>query len=615
MERIKSKLSDSRYQIIILFIFIILLYFKTFRYDYNLDDFIINDALDGKINSVKDLLTVFKMSYNHTDYRPIVFLSFAIEKLIFGTYSAAVSHGVNIILFIVISVLALQLFRLLFDKKQSVILFFGVLLFCVHPINTEVVSSIKCRDNLLSMLFSLLGIILIILVIQNKRKWYYLILSIFLLIIAALSKADALGWWLFIIAYLLTQWNSKQYKYLIFIPLGFLFSLNIIDNFFKKYFLNNAEEKIKGLVSITENPLALNNTFQNRIISFFNTIYYYLTKLMYVAPSKYYYGYNYYDILSIKTISFIGGILTFIVLIVILIYGIIRKNKLFTVPVIGIATLSFYALNFYQPVAGIIADRYIFMASLFFCLFISYLIFIFFEKRNKETFYIPTISSLIFFFCILSFLRISAWKDQKTLIDTDAPKLYSSYEAMRIAGATYFQEYEKEEDSILKKNYFDNSIFYLKKGIEVYPKNSLLYLFLGQYYFKNNDIENAITALKTSIINDTTKIDANIYLGDIYYSKNQLDSALIYYKYGLKIDSSSNQLINNISTVYFDLKQEDSCLYFNNTMIKKDANLIAPYENLGYFYLLQHDTTTAIKFFKDAVNKGLPANSIPIRII
>ena len=135
-----------------------MIYSKTIFFEYNLDDYIITDTLAGKVNSFRDLFEILKLPYNNADYRPIVFLSFGIESLFFGELNPAISHAINCVLYFLVCISGLQLFKLLFaDSKNNFLVFLGVLLFCVHPINTEVVSSIKCRDNLLSMLFGILS--------------------------------------------------------------------------------------------------------------------------------------------------------------------------------------------------------------------------------------------------------------------------------------------------------------------------------------------------------------------------------------------------------------------------------------------------------------------------
>ena len=91
--------NKNSYQYCMLFILIFLVYGRTIWFDFNLDDTIITDAINEKINTVNDLFSIFKLSYNNTDYRPIVLFSFGIENLIFGSLQPNISHFLNIIFF------------------------------------------------------------------------------------------------------------------------------------------------------------------------------------------------------------------------------------------------------------------------------------------------------------------------------------------------------------------------------------------------------------------------------------------------------------------------------------------------------------------------------------
>lgn len=606
---------SKKIQCVSFILLILFLYSKTIYYDFNLDDYIITDAIAGKTNTLKDVLNIYKLSYNHTDYRPIVLLSYGFEQFIFGSIKPNISHFINCILYFLICISALKLFSILFDKKYNLLLFFAVLLFCIHPLNAEVVCSLKCRDNLLSMLFGINSTIFFLLFLERERKkLLYAFLFIIFSIIAILSKMDALGFLVFNIAYTIFYKRDKKIMYiLIAIIIAFITTI-LVNAIQETAFTNPVAEELKGKVSFTENPLALDFTIINRCIAFANSVYFYFTKLFPVSGFRYYYGYNYYAILAANTISFYGGILILISFTVTLIFALKKQDKILLVSIVAIFILSFYALNFYVPVAGIVADRYVFMANLFFCLFLVYSIQIIFDSLKKTEFTKYAFTTIAFVFLVMSIIRIPAWENFKTLIDTDAPKLYNSYEAMRIASCAYYQEYEKEKNNKTQQSYLQKAIFYAEKGVQVYPKNYLLYLFLGQYYYKNNEPEKAIQSLKTSIQNDTSTIDAFVYLGDAYYSLKNSDSALFYYTSGLNIDSKSQILINNISSIYYETNNKEKCLKFNMDLISKDSTTFAAYENLGYFNLSANDTIKAIEYFKKAIKFGLATNSLPIKI-
>ena len=601
--------NKNSYQYCMLFILIFLVYGRTIWFDFNLDDTIITDAINEKINTVNDLFSIFKLSYNNTDYRPVVLFSFGIENLIFGSLQPSISHFINIILFFLITLAALQLFKALFDPNKNSLIFVAIVLFCVLPVNSEVVCSIKCRDNLLSMLFGLHSSLFFIRFLEKERLNYlFLLISVLYTFLGILSKMDAIGFVLFNLFYYI-YYYKKEWKAILYYSLCIIITTNIVNKLSQNALFTEENSKYIGLTTFTENPLSTSNLIGFKLIAFVNTIYYYFTRLVPISDFRYYYGYNYLKVLSTDTISFYCGLVILILFILLLIRFIINNNKVGVIGILGLFLTSIYALNLFIPVAGIIADRYIFIASLFFCLLLSYFLFKISNFLKKEIYLLSMILTILLFFIVTTSIRVGAWKNIYTLIKTDAPKLTNSYEAMRIASSVYMSEYEKTDKEEVKQELQQKCIYYAEKGIEVYPKNYLLHQFLGQYYFKFNKPDKSLEHLHISLKNDSSKT-SYFYLGDIHYSIKNLDSALYYYKAALKKNPSSPVLINNISTVYFEMGDKEKCLQFNYDLLKNDSSIFAAYENLGYYYLAEKDTAKAESYFKQGEKYGLP----PVKI-
>ena len=601
--------NKNSYQYCMLFILIFLVYGRTIWFDFNLDDTIITDAINEKINTVNDLFSIFKLSYNNTDYRPVVLFSFGIENLIFGSLQPSISHFINIILFFLITLAALQLFKALFDPNKNSLIFVAIVLFCVLPVNSEVVCSIKCRDNLLSMLFGLYSSLFFIRFLEKERLNYlFLLISVLYTFLGILSKMDAIGFVLFNLFYYI-YYYKKEWKAILYYSLCIIITTNIVNKLSQNALFTEENSKYIGLTTFTENPLSTSNLIGFKLIAFVNTIYYYFTRLVPISDFRYYYGYNYLKVLSTDTISFYCGLVILILFILLLIRFIINNNKVGVIGILGLFLTSIYALNLFIPVAGIIADRYIFIASLFFCLLLSYFLFKISNFLKKEIYLLSMILTILLFFIVTTSIRVGAWKNIYTLIKTDAPKLTNSYEAMRIASSVYMSEYEKTDKEEVKQELQQKCIYYAEKGIEVYPKNYLLHQFLGQYYFKFNKPDKSLEHLHISLKNDSSKT-SYFYLGDIHYSIKNLDSALYYYKAALKKNPSSPVLINNISTVYFEMGDKEKCLQFNYDLLKNDSSIFAAYENLGYYYLAEKDTAKAESYFKQGEKYGLP----PVKI-
>ncbi len=173
----------------VVFLFSFALYFNSVFNDYNLDDELVtrNHRLTSRgIEILKPNFSVFysgefkgatfklrlfnflpevfrspyyedPMGYKY-EYRPVVLASFAIEHSIFDE-SPHVSHLINVFLYGLLCVLLyLVLTRLL--KEYNIILpFITALIFAAHPIHTEVVASIKNRDEILALGFGLLSLL------------------------------------------------------------------------------------------------------------------------------------------------------------------------------------------------------------------------------------------------------------------------------------------------------------------------------------------------------------------------------------------------------------------------------------------------------------------------
>jgi tetratricopeptide (TPR) repeat protein len=163
----------------IVFAFSALLYVNTIPNGYNMDDELvtINHRLTSKgWSAIPDILTEpyykDKLGYSY-EYRPVVLISFAIEHELFGE-SAQVGHFFNVLLYALLCVLLLKVLSLLLSTYSPLIPFLITILFAAHPIHTEVVASIKNRDELLAVMFGLMAWWSAIKMVNSKR-WSWLV--------------------------------------------------------------------------------------------------------------------------------------------------------------------------------------------------------------------------------------------------------------------------------------------------------------------------------------------------------------------------------------------------------------------------------------------------------
>ncbi len=182
---------------IFLFLFAFVLYANTLNHDYVLDDFsvikeniIVKKGLDG-IGEI--FSTHYRAGYGFANgnlFRPLSLSLFALQWEI-APNQPSLAHWFNVILFAILGLLLYQFIYVL--SKNQLLSLITSLLFIAHPIHTEVVANIKSVDDILSMLFSLGGMLILFKHLSADVKDKKLIpLSLLLFFLAFLSKESTI---------------------------------------------------------------------------------------------------------------------------------------------------------------------------------------------------------------------------------------------------------------------------------------------------------------------------------------------------------------------------------------------------------------------------------------
>lgn len=180
----------------LIFVFAIVLYSNTIPNNYNLDDELVtqNHRLTSKgISAIPEIFTspyyADQAGYKY-EYRPLVLATFAVEHSLFGE-SPQVSHCINMLLYGLMCMLLFFVLRNLLTDYSLFFVWVVVLLFTAHPIHTEAVASIKNRDELLALSFSLLALHFSVRYVQSAKGWYVIVVPL-LFYAGILSKSTAI---------------------------------------------------------------------------------------------------------------------------------------------------------------------------------------------------------------------------------------------------------------------------------------------------------------------------------------------------------------------------------------------------------------------------------------
>jgi hypothetical protein len=539
---------------ITLFLGTLLLYGRTSDYDYGIDDKFILSAINNTENSFSGFLSIFKSWFAGADYRPISVLSFWLERLLFNEAGPGISHMVNVILFGVLLVILFDFIVICrFKKEENKLILLGFiccLLFLVHPNHVSIVANIKARDNLLSMLFGLTASIQLIRYFDEKRL-FRIGLFIVLISLALFSKLDAYA---FIIAPLLVILffreidRKKLINALKIISITGIIVL-IILVFFRS--MPNDEEYIFS-IGYDENPLVNNDTLVNRISLSLTSILYYIKFLFIPFGYYFFFGYNQVQVTGIFSVQ------NFISLFILISFFAIsiklyHRNKIYLFSLLFFLISIAYALNLYVLVAGIVMDKYNFIASLGFCLAVASIII---DLYYSDSLSLKKISLFIFPFIFFTFLgftisRTNNWKNSFTLIEKDMPYLKQSVNANRMAAAAYInlalaEELKPGANRVICDSLIQTGEKYAIAGLKIYDKVPDLWELRGLSSFYRKEYEEALGFFLKSKEVDSTYLSSINYVGYTYWALNNIDSASFYFKYVIEREPVFNYAANNL---------------------------------------------------------------------
>jgi protein O-mannosyl-transferase len=173
---------------------VIMVYLPTFSGGFILDDrpLIENNAYVKKIHPLKSYLLqedgvtdAFDTGDYHTGYyRPLINLTYSIDYKLWGL-SAPGFRITNLLLHLLCCILLFKFLQFLINDRYVTL--WATLIFALHPVNTEAVSWIGSRDNILAALFSIVSLFSYI-KCWETGKLLHRIISVFAFGLAILSK-------------------------------------------------------------------------------------------------------------------------------------------------------------------------------------------------------------------------------------------------------------------------------------------------------------------------------------------------------------------------------------------------------------------------------------------
>ena len=212
----------NRYFVMAFFFIAFILYGNTILNKYAVDDeFVTNNEIVKQ--GLKSIPHIFKSYYVEqkgnvgtqvADYRPIVKVTFALEYE-FLRGKPGRSHAINVFIYFLLSTSLFFVLKRLFKNYNILFPFLITVIFMAHPVHTEVVASLKNRDEMLAFLFAILAMHFF-LKYADTRKIYNVFIGLGLFFIGYLSKSSIMP---FLALYPLVFWFYTDLKPKKFLPI------------------------------------------------------------------------------------------------------------------------------------------------------------------------------------------------------------------------------------------------------------------------------------------------------------------------------------------------------------------------------------------------------------
>ncbi|MBK6545270.1 MAG: glycosyltransferase family 39 protein [Saprospiraceae bacterium] len=616
---------DGKFHKLFLVLFSFLLYVNTLGHEFVLDDGIViteNKFVKSGISGISNILTkdsfygFFKKEGKEKlvaggRYRPMSLIFFAILYQLFGEDSQ-IFHFFSILAYGLLGLIIYSTLKSLlknYDPSFGMPLAFVTsLIFIAHPIHTECVANIKGLDEILALLFSMLSFYFSLRYFDSQ-KLTDLLFSGALLLFGLLSKENAISY-VFIIpcaSYLIYNQKNKSLFWLsaslclatiIFVImrsniLGFnpfsTVSKELMNNPFLKY----------------QNGIATPMDFGEKFGIIGYTLYEYIRLLFFPHPLTH----DYYP-KQIPTLGLwsIQSILCYLCYSMILFYAWIKRN---INPEITISALCFMlplglVSNILFPIGTNMGERFLFMPSLGFSIFISYLLFKYFRLKLNIIFYI--LCPLILGYAIATFVRNPAWHDNETLFKTDAKTSVNSAKIHNGIAGILLEKVPEMKDTAAIRSITNIAKKELDIALKIHPLYMEANLQLGNVYFFNKNYDEAILQYNKVLKSLPEDEDAfknlqyalrekgrqiAMLTGNVPLAKDYLKQSL-----GMNPDDVEATMLMGIAEGSTG-NTEEAIKYFQKVLVKEPKNAQA-YFNLGITYKNANQITKSDSFFNQA---------------
>lgn len=571
-------------------------YFNHLNNLFSFDDEIVieNVNVQEGLQGIPKIFSEPYMTYKNykIDYRPIVLSSFAVEKSIHNL-NPWYCHLLNLILFIVCGLLIFNSVSHITDKN-TIVAFFVSIVFLIHPINTEVVCSLKNRDELLAMMFFLIYFNTILRYFSaSKYKFLLIILSLCAIVLASLSKLTIFPLLFLSLIYFLTLRQARSFINilllsfpLILVVVVRLLSAKFIGGFFRP-------------LSFVEFPLINSDNLIQKILLSFNVFGFYVLQILFPYDKAFYYGYNTIPFDHLNEVGFVGGFV--LIILFVWIYKTLKINPKLAVIIILLILHVGIVSNPFFPFVGIVGNRASFALLFFPLLLVGNMLKPVAGEKLKKYFVLLIILTVV---CLpIVHFRNMKWKDRITLMENDIHRVPNSAEANYLLAREYHLEAKNvnHDTSLL---YQKSAIAFANNSLKIYENSYEANALLVQILIWDPEASVQLNKISETLIKYYPEAyEGYLGKGVIYLRSNNPNLAADQLRSADSLRSHDKSCLYFLSQALWLQKNSDEAIETNSLLRELYPESELPYLNFGSFYAFSN-IDLSISNYMMAISKG-----------
>jgi tetratricopeptide (TPR) repeat protein len=601
---------------LIITILAFLLYAQTATYKFTLDDgsvIVQNKLVQKGMGGIKEILST-DYWYGYTEqlrglqYRPASLLMFAVEEEFFPG-QAGVHHLVNVILYALTCLLLFLLIAKIFPSKNLLLPFVTILLYTAHPVHTEVVSNIKSRDEILCFLFGIAALFAMF-KYHASRRVIFLALSGLAVFLSITSKETGIAFVLLIplVLYFTREVNGR-----------FMAAATLSLVAFAALYFFIRHQVVKDVQSIDllviDNTLVAAQSKAEQFATAFTVLLKYLGLLLLPHPLSYDYSFSQVKIVSFSDAKALFSLFLYLALGIFAVLNTRKKNP-YALAIFLFLLLLAPVSNIFLKIGSTMAERFLYMPSLGFCLALGLLSMKLSRVRlpvkpvysvsNFFTQNVTVITAVLLAVILYSFKTVSRnkdWQDNVHLFGKDVQTSPNSARTHYNWGlSNIYDLYLEEEDPGLKKEYLEEGRRELETALDIYPEYFEAEKPLGYVHLKQGAYETAVKHFDQYLVMNPKDVATLNNKAAALMGMQMYQGAIPVLELALAKEPSDTSAVKNLGRCYAYTQQFSKAVEYFLKSIQLSPGVSENYRLAGMAYQFLGDSTRARPYLEKAGN-------------